>query len=77
MTRREARMIAEELYILMQKDAQRVPKYIGAKKAAEMLGWTVSTLYHHIDEIPHTGGGKGSTLRFTEEGIHQYIQTIK
>lgn len=72
MTRRDARMIAEELYRLM-RDGKTVPeRYLGAKEAAAMLGMPIGTLYHKLPEIPHTKVGR--RLRFTESSLRAYIE---
>ncbi len=80
MTRREARMVAEELYSLMQRDkaTQEDKQYISAREAAKRIGWSLRTLYNHIDDIPHEGGlvnGQRKRLKFTVGGINQFIQS--
>jgi hypothetical protein len=80
LTRREARMIAEELYVLMNKDKESAEdkRVIGAVEAARMIGWSLRTLYNRISDIPHEGGvveGKRKRLRFTVGGIKQFIAT--
>lgn len=81
MTRREARMVAEELYALMQRDKDNAEskRYINARQAAEMLGWSLRTLYNRIGEIPHEGGlvnGQRKRLRFRVGAINQYLESI-
>lgn len=80
MTRREARMVAEELFALMQRDKASAEdkRYISAREAAQMIGWSLRTLYNHIDDIPHEGGlvdGKRTRLRFQVGAINQFIQS--
>lgn len=81
MTRREARMVAEELYALMQRDKANAEekRYINARQAAEMLGWSLRTLYNRIDDIPHEGGlvnGQRKRLRFQVGAINQFLESI-
>lgn len=79
-TKREARMIAEELFSMIRKDLQSAmtevavesaDKYMSVKEAAEMLGWSVRTLYNNIKDIPHVKVGKH--LRFSEQSLRRYI----
>ena len=72
MTRREARMVAEELFILMQKEKAEDKRTIGAKEAAQMLGWSLRTLYNRVNDIPHEGGTKGKRLRFKVSAIQEF-----
>lgn len=60
MTRAQAKLIAEELYKLMQEDVITATKeiakenldlYLSAQEAAKMLGWTVKTLYLRKDDV--------------------------
>lgn len=80
MTRREARMVAEELYSLMQRDkaSQEERQYISAREAAKRIGWSLRTLYNRIDDIPHEGGmvnGKRTRLKFTIGGINHFLES--
>ena len=70
-TRKEARMIAEELFALLKKEQAVPERYLSAKEAAELLGMPLGTLYHKVDGIPHTKVGK--RLRFTESGLRKYM----
>ncbi len=80
MTRRECKMIAEELAKALRTEFQRIvnevvieenEKYLSAKEACEMLGWSMNTLYHRIKDVPHVKVGKH--LRFTERSLNQFI----
>jgi DNA binding domain, excisionase family len=71
LTRKDARMIAEELFALMQKEKAVPERYLNAKEAAELLGMPLGTLYHKVGGIPHTKVGK--RLRFTESTLRKYM----
>ena len=71
LTRKDARMIAEELFALMKKEEAVPERYLNAKEAAEMLGMPLGTLYHKVGGIPHTKVGK--RLRFTESTLREYM----
>ena len=71
LTRKDARMIAEELFALMQKEKAVPERYLNAKEAAELLGMPLGTLYHKVGGIPHTKVGK--RLRFTESSLRKYM----
>lgn len=71
LTRKDARMIAEELFALMQKEKAVPERYLNAKEAAELLGMPLGTLYHKVGGIPHTKVGK--RLRFTESTLRRYM----
>lgn len=71
LTRKDARMIAEELFSLMKKEKAVPERYLNAKEAAELLGMPLGTLYHKVDGIPHTKVGK--RLRFTESALRKYM----
>lgn len=72
MTRNDARMIAEELFKLIQASKLLPEHYVGTKEAADMLGVPVQTLYNKVGEIPHTKIGK--RLRFSESALRKYIE---
>lgn len=74
LTRREARMIAEEVVRLLDlKTAQNPPEeYIDAKQAAEFLGCSVSYIYHNMDKIPYTSVGGGRRKMFLKSKLAQY-----
>ena len=71
MNRREARMVAEELFSLMEKSGVFEEKYLSAREAADMLGIPLQTLYNKIETIPHTKVGK--RLRFSDRSLRQYL----
>ncbi|MFC2812253.1 MAG: helix-turn-helix domain-containing protein [Prevotella conceptionensis] len=71
LTRKDARMIAEELFALMQREKAVPERYLNAKEAAELLGMPLGTLYHKVGGIPHTKVGK--RLRFTESTLRKYM----
>lgn len=70
-TKREARMIAEELYAMMERDKVFEDKFLSAPEAAALLGIPLSTLYSRVSGIPHTKVGKH--LRFSERALRQYM----
>lgn len=77
--RKAARAIAEELFALMSeemgkiKPADIVPdEYFNVKQAAEFLGWSVHTVRHKKDEIPHSK--VGGSLRFSRKDLVKYIR---
>ena len=69
LTRREARMIAEELWKLMEKD--REPKaeeeWLTLDEAARYVRRSKWTLYHKIDRLPHEK--RDGRLMFTKAGL--------
>lgn len=67
MTRREARMVAEELYNLMRSDIIGVAReqsvkagdeYLTTEQAAQMLGMTAASLQHRSARFPHVRVGR-------------------
>ena len=73
MTKREAQMIAEEVYKMLEEQGQLPqPTYIGAKEAAKILGIKVSTLYAKRKLIPHTKSGK--SLMFRQKDLINFIE---
>jgi hypothetical protein len=51
---------------------------LDVNEAAEKLGMSVDYLYRHQDELPFTvrvGTKERKTLKFSELGIHRWIQT--
>uniref|UniRef100_UPI003FF0C21D hypothetical protein n=1 Tax=Prevotella sp. TaxID=59823 RepID=UPI003FF0C21D len=74
LTRREARMIAEEVVKLLEAKGTRNPpeEYIDAKQAAEFLGCSVSYIYHNMDKIPYTSVGGGRRKMFLKSKLAQY-----
>lgn len=80
MNRTDARMIAEELAKVLQKEIRKMvvditvgdmENYISASEAADYLGMSKRTLYNRIDEIPHTKFGR--VLKFQKSKLKEYI----
>lgn len=76
MTRHECRIVAEELYKLLQKDiksyiSEAVGKpsdeYLNTEEASTMIGISVKTLRRRKDEFPHVKMGK--RIMFSKNGI--------
>lgn len=68
LTRREARLIAEELHKIMQQ--QMVPEeLLTTKDAAKYLNISASTLYHN-KSIPYTKQGKKKL--YTRSALYEY-----
>lgn len=81
MTRNEARMIAEELHKLIQKDiieridritSEALDKTLSVSQAAEYLGCKPQTIYNNISDIPHFKVGR--FLRFSERSLAEYLR---
>lgn len=73
-TRREARMIAKEVMALMIEGGyveKPLPKYVGAKEAAEYMCIPLNTLYKKIEQIPHEKRGK--RLVFEMQSLRSYM----
>lgn len=82
MTRREARMIAEELYKMVRGDIKEAGKelvkmeneeYITVKDVARILGWAPITVYRRKDDIGCYVRSK-NRLRFVKSQLHRAIQ---
>ena len=80
MNRTDARMIAEELAKVLQKEIRKMvvditvgdmENYISASEAADYLGMSKRTLYNRIDDIPHTKFGR--VLKFQKSKLKEYI----
>lgn len=81
MTRSDARMIAEELFKLLepviirqlsQTTSEALDKVLSTKEAAEYLGVKPKTIYNSISEIPHfKSGGK---LKFSQLALDEYLR---
>ncbi|MBR1719808.1 MAG: helix-turn-helix domain-containing protein [Phocaeicola sp.] len=80
MNRTDARMIAEELAKVLQKEIRKMvvditvgdmENYISASEAADYLGMSKRTLYNRIDEIPHTKFGR--VLKFQKSKLKESI----
>ncbi|MGN1230166.1 MAG: helix-turn-helix domain-containing protein [Prevotella sp.] len=72
-----ARMVARELLDILKKEGREVEqvlhpeRFLTVKAAAKYLGLSESYIYHHKDEIPHSGVCR--SLRFTREGLDAYM----
>lgn len=74
MTRNDARMIAEELFKLCNKN-NLLPvgdNYLSAREAAQLLKLSVKTVYNKSSLLG--GVNTGGTLRFSERALRQYIE---
>ena len=66
-------MIAEELYRLMSADKpEDTGRLLSTREAAEFLGYSLSTMYHKLSEIPHTRIGR--SIRFQENTLREYTK---
>lgn len=77
MTRKECKMIAEELMGLFVKHGMKPTmlapeRYMNVREAAAYLSMPVSTLYKKVDEIPHVK--KGRRLVFAESALREYVE---
>lgn len=81
MTEYEMRKIAKmqaEYFAAMLKDDDELAnllfpsKYLSIEQAAEFINSTVGTIYHKLDEIPHSKNGK--RLVFSERALVRYIE---
>lgn len=77
--RRAARAIAEELFALMSGEIRKInpddivpDEYLTVREAAEFLGWSVGTIYHRKDMIPHCK--VGGSLRFSRKDLTRFIR---
>jgi excisionase family DNA binding protein len=73
-------MVAEELYKLLIKDIRTIvfeavnkssDRLLSTKEVAELLGWSVGTVYNKSRELPHTKAGK--KLIFSEAAIRDWL----
>lgn len=80
LTRREAKMIAEELYALMRPEVKQaattiatdeLDTWLSHEEAAKMLGYSVQTLYQRID-IPYTKVGR--KRRYSRSALLQFLR---
>ena len=82
-TRKQAKMIAEELYSLMKSDIEDVAKevvrseneeFLSAKQVAELLHWHPATVYRHKDDIGCYVKNQGKLL-FVKSQLYKAIQS--
>ena len=74
MTRNDARMIAEELFKLCNKN-NLLPvsdNYLSVREAAALLKLSVKTIYYKAALLG--GVNTGGTLRFSERALRAYIE---
>lgn len=79
-TRREAKMIAEEVYKLFKHDGQTengtpTDELLTIDQAAQILKCSKHAIYHNIRLIPHTK--VGNRLRFTHKSLLDYAYRLK
>lgn len=74
-------MIAEELYSMIRGEIRNAVEkavreetdtWLDARQAADMLGWSIRTLYNKIAQVPHVKVGK--KLRFTERTLNDFMK---
>lgn len=75
--RKLAKMQAEFLVEALRRDDELLdlmfpPKLLDIQEAAEYLRMPVGTLYHKVDEIPHSKVGR--RLVFTERGLTRWVK---
>lgn len=84
MTKKEASMIAKELYDLMYEDIKSQlaemfrgvsDEWLGIKDASDVIGWSKKTIYKRIDEIPHTKVGR--KYRFKKSELNKFLERDK
>jgi len=72
-TRREARMIAQELHRLMMQDKALVEdEYLTTTEAAALLKLSVSYVRHNMERWPQVK--RGGRRYFSKQGILDYIR---
>ena len=71
MTNAEAKMIAQELFNLLEKNNILPDRTLTVGQAASLLCVSKQTIYNNIEEIPHTKIGK--RLLFSERKLREYI----
>lgn len=73
LTRREARMIAEELWKLMERERPKpVEEWLTVDEAADYLKCSKWKIYHDRERIPHEK--RDGRLMFTREGLSRWIK---
>lgn len=75
--RKIAKMQAEYFAAMIKEDDELAnllfpSKYLSIEQAAEFINSTVGTIYHKLDEIPHSKNGK--RLVFSERALVRYIE---
>lgn len=82
MTRKDARMIAEELYKLMSGDVKDITtralentaeeQWMSTRQAAEYLGLSQAYIKKHVDDIPHVKVGRLN--KFTRRSLDAWAK---
>lgn len=75
--KKQAKLTAMYLVEAIKADSELMdvmfpPKYLDIEEAADFLKMPVGTLYHKIDEIPHTKIGK--RLMFSDRALVRYVE---
>lgn len=73
LTKREIRLIAEELANLLRQKEEESDKLITAIQASELCGLSVKSLYNRKNEIGYVK--MGNSLMFNEANIKAYAQS--
>lgn len=74
MTRREARMIAEELHKLLKEDNPNDDIFYNTRDAASYINKSESYVRHNLQVIPHTK--KGGRLAFSKLNLQKYMLDV-
>lgn len=73
LTRREARMIAEELWKLMERERPKpAEEWLTVDEAAGYLKCSKWKIYHDRERIPHEK--RDGRLMFTREGLSRWVR---
>ena len=72
LTRKEIRMIAEEVTKLLMEQERMKDTLITAAKAAEITGLSIKTLYNTKEKIGYSKMGR--ILMFSEKAIRAYAE---
>lgn len=74
MTRREARMIAEEVIKLMKQEqmVEEQDEYLTTAEAAALLNLSVSYVRHNIEKYPQVK--RGGRRYFSKRRLTEYIK---
>lgn len=79
LSRQDARLIAEELHLLLRKELPQVMAappaipnddcFMTVKEVAELLKCSVRSVYNHKDEFPHKKMDGGRRLLFLRSAV--------
>lgn len=75
--RKIAKMQADYMIAALKEDEELLDivfpsRYLNIEEAAVFINSTVGTIYHKLDEIPHSKNGK--RLVFSERALVRYIE---